>query len=128
MGLASLALGHETVPRKHYANFPWKVRRIRIYSDKTAGFLILAREQDTVLKTIRCENESHTFDPARYAKADVRKFSFGARLLPRFGAPGTCPIEDDTAFNERQEGAEAGHCHGDPLSAFSRELIYSNYI
>jgi hypothetical protein len=125
-GACFICLEHKTVPRKHYVNFPWKVQRIRIYSNKTAGLLILAREQNTVLKTIHCEIESHSFDPARYAKADLRKFSLDAST--RFWLPGMCSIEDETAFNESQKGAEAGPCPGGPFSAFSRGVTHIHYI
>ena len=91
-------------------------------------FSILAREQDTILRTIRCEIESHTFDPARYVKADLRKFSFDAPIPPRLGAPDMYRVENDTAFNESQEGAEACPCPGGPFSAFSRGVTHIHYI
>jgi integrase len=77
-GAGFICLGHKTVPKKLYVDLPWKGQRIRIYSDKTGQVLDTYDRANTVLKTIRGEIENHTFDPARYVKADLEKFYFDA--------------------------------------------------
>lgn len=82
-GVAFVCLQHKTVPSKLYVDLFWKGQRIRIYSDKTGQVLDTYDRANTVLKTIRSEIESHTFDPQRYIKADVTKFR-ASNLLDRF--------------------------------------------
>lgn len=75
-GAGFICIEHKTVPKKCYVDLPWKGQRIRIYSDKTGQVLDTYDRANTVLKTIRGEIENHTFDPTRYVKADLKKFSF----------------------------------------------------
>lgn len=67
---------HKTTPKKFFIDLFYKVRRIRIYSDKTGQVLDSYQRALDLLSRINSELKEHIFDPSRYVKADLEKFYF----------------------------------------------------
>lgn len=73
----------QTTPRRFYVDVFWKTERIRLYSDEKGKTLYAYESAEDLRKDINRQIENHTFDPAKYVKAEAAKF-YAENLLDRF--------------------------------------------
>lgn len=68
------------LPVRFYVDLNFKLKRIRLFRDTTGQVIDTYRRAEVLLAHINYELTSHTFDPAKYIKADLRKFIFETRI------------------------------------------------
>jgi integrase len=66
----------KTTPMRFYLDIHWNGQRPRICSDKLGQSLDTYERAQNMLAHIQYEIDNHTFDPARYVAADIKKFRF----------------------------------------------------
>lgn len=70
----------KTLPSRLYVDVNFKGQRIRIFSDSTGQAIDSWQRASNLLARINFELTNHTFDPTKYVKADLVKFTLATRL------------------------------------------------
>lgn len=70
----------KTTPKKYFIDLHYQNQRIKIYSHRTGRILDSYNLAVETLEHIRYEIRTHTFDPTKYIRAEIKKFLFDFQI------------------------------------------------